>query len=140
MRTTGNELYVEVQNVGFSFGVDAKRKCNYVHPAFLSFFNIADTLCLKKASDEIVSADDFIHLENIESMNFSEVFHYCGKQLALCHDHKLRICRIYRFTFECEGRVLTMPFVVDESLTIPGQLGKVAIDTLRKLLSELCVK
>ncbi len=70
MRTTGNELYVEVQNVGFSFGVDAKRKCNYVHPAFLSFFNIADTLCLKKASDEIVSNNltPLFHVNHIEPL------------------------------------------------------------------------
>ena len=45
---------------------------------------------------------------------------------------KLRICRMYRITFECEGRVQALPFVVDKSLTIPGLLGKVAIEILKK--------
>lgn len=126
------EMYVEVQNVGFGFGVDTKRKRNYVHPAFLSFFNIANTPCHMNTSDEMVPDDGIIHLEYIEQMNFSEAFHYSGKQLALCHDNKLRICRMYRIKFECEGRALTMPFVVDRSLTVPGLLGKVAIEYLMK--------
>ena len=121
-----------MQNVGFGFGVDAKRKRNYVHPAFLSFFNFAATPCHMNTSDEMVPDDGIIHLENIEPMDFSEAFHFCGKQLALCHDNKLRICRMYRITFECEGRVQALPFVVDKSLTIPGLLGKVAIEILKK--------
>lgn len=132
MRAMRNELYVEVQNIGFCFGIDVTRKYNYVHPAFLSFFSIAATPCLKRTGDEVVSPDGIIHLENIVPMNFSEVFHYCGKQLALCHDNKLRICRVYRFMFVCEGRVLAMPFVVDNSLTTSGLLGKVAIESLKK--------
>lgn len=39
---------------------------------------------------------------------------------------------MYRITFECEGRVQALPFVVDKSLTIPGLLGKVAIEILKK--------
>ena len=100
-----NEIYVEVRNVGFGFGVDAKRKRNYVHPTFLSFFNFAATPCHMNTSDEMVPDDGIIHLENIEPMDFSEAFHFCGKQLALCHDNKLRKCCMYRITFECEGRV-----------------------------------
>ena len=131
-RNNKNELYIEVKNIGFCFGVDVMRKRNYVHPAFLSFFNIEATPCHMNTSDEMVPDDGIIHLENIEPMNFSDAFHYCGKKLALCNDNKLRICRMYRITFECEYRVLTMPFVVDESLTIPGQLGKVAMESLMK--------
>ena len=127
-----NELYVEVRNVGFGFGVDAKRKRNYVHPTFLSFFNFAATPCHMNTSDEMVPDDGIIHLENIEPMDFSEAFHFCGKQLVLCHDKKLRICRMYRITFECEGRVQALPFVVDKSLTVSGLLGKVAIKSLMK--------
>ena len=127
-----NEIYVEVRNVGFGFGVDAKRKRNYVHPTFLSFFNFAATPCHMNTSDEMVPDDGIIHLENIEPMDFSEAFHFCGKQLALCHDNKLRICRMYRITFECEDKALTMPFVVDKSLTVLGLLGKVAIESLMK--------
>ena len=127
-----NEIYVEVRNVGFGFGVDAKRKRNYVHPTFLSFFNFAATPCHMNTSDEMVPDDGIIHLENIEPMDFSEAFHFCGKQLALCHDNKLRICRMYRITFECEDKALTMPFVVDKSLTVPGLLGKVAIKSLMR--------
>ena len=48
-------MYVEVQNVGFGFGVDTKRKRNYVHPAFLSFFNFAATPCHKNTNDEMMS-------------------------------------------------------------------------------------
>lgn len=55
---------------------------NYIHPTYLSLFNIAAAPCLNKTSDEIVSADGIIHLENIEPMNFSKVFHYCGKQIG----------------------------------------------------------
>ena len=127
-----NEMYVEMQNVGFGFGVDAKRKRNYVHPAFLSFFNFAATPCHMITSDNMVLDDGIIHLENIKPMDFSEAFHYCGKQLALCHDNKLRICRMYRITFECEDKALTMPFVVDKSMTGLGLLGKVAIESLMK--------
>ena len=132
MSTMQNEIYVEVRNVGFGFGVDAKRKRNYVHPTFLSFFNFAATPCHMNTSDEMVPDDGIIHLENIEPMDFSEAFHFCGKQLALCHDNKLRICRMYRITFECEGRVQTLPFVADKSLTVPGLLGKVAIKSLMR--------
>lgn len=131
MRAIKNELYVEVQNIGFCFGVNAKMMHNYIHPAYLSFFNIAAAPCLNKINDEIVSADGIIHFENIELMNFSKMFHYCGKQLALCHDNKLRVCRVYRITFECEGRLQTMPFVVDKCLTTSGLLGKVAIAFLK---------
>ena len=127
-----NEMYVEMQNVGFGFGVDAKRKRNYVHPAFLSFCNFAATPCHMITSDNMVLDDGIIHLENIKPMDFSEAFHYCGKQLALCHDNKLRICRMDRITFECEDKALTMPFVVDKSLTVLGLLGKVAIESLMK--------
>lgn len=81
-----NELYVEVQNVGFGFGVDTKRKRNYVHPAFLSFFSFAAKPYHMNTSDEMVPDDGIIHLENIEPMDFSEAFHFCGKQLVLCHD------------------------------------------------------
>ena len=80
----------------------------------------------------MVPDDGIIQLENIEPMDFSEAFHFCGKQLALCHDNKLRKCCMYRITFECEGRVQALPFVVDKSLTIPGLLGKVAIEILKK--------
>ena len=132
MRVMRNELYVEVQNVGFGFGVDTKRKRNYVHPTFLFFFNFAATPCHMNTSDEMVPDDGIIHLENIEPMDFSEAFHFCGKQLALFHDNKLRKCRMYRITFECEGRVQALPFVVDKSLTIPGLLGKVAIKSLMR--------
>ena len=132
MSTMQNEIYVEVRNVGFGFGVDAKRKRNYVHPAFLSFFNIAAMPCHMNTNDEMVPDDGIIHLENIEPMDFSEAFHFCGKQLALCHDNKLRKCCMYRITFECEGRVQTLPFVVDKSLTVSGLLGKVAIKSLMK--------
>lgn len=132
MRMTGNELYVEVQNFGFCFGVDVMRKRNYVHPAFLSFFNIEATPCHMNTSDEIVPDDGIIHLENIEPMNFSDAFLYCGKKLALCNDNKLRICRMYRITFECEDRIQTLLFVVDKSLTVPGLLGKSATESLMK--------
>ena len=132
MSTMQNEIYVEVWNVGFGFGVDAKRKRNYVHPAFLSFFSFAAKPYHMNTSDEMVPDDGIIHLENIEPMDFSEAFHFCGKQLALCHDNKLRKCRMYRITFECEGRVQTLPFVVDKSLTVSGLLGKVAIKSLMK--------
>ena len=66
------EMYIEVQNVGFGFVVDAKRKRNYVHPAFLSFFNIEAASSHKNTSNEIVPDNGIIHLENIEPMNFSE--------------------------------------------------------------------
>lgn len=132
MRMTGNELYVEVQNFGFCFGVDVMRKRNYVHPAFLSFFNIEATPCHMNTSDEIVPDDGIIHLENIEPMNFSDAFHYCGKKLALCNNNKLRICRMYRITFECEDRIQTLLFVVDKSLTVPGLLGKSAMESPMK--------
>ena len=125
------EVFVVVKNIGFCFGVDSKKRHNCVHSAYLSFFNIVSTPCLKKASNEITSADGIIHLENIEPIKFSDVFQYCGKQLALCYDNKLRMCRVYRITFECEGRVITMPFVLDKSLTTPGVLGGVALESLK---------
>lgn len=132
MNIMQRELFVKVKNVGFGFGVNAKRKRNYVHPTFLSFFNIAAKPCHMNTGDEMVPDNGIIHLENIEPMDFSEAFHYCGKQLALCHDNKLRKCRMYRITFEYESRVQALPFVVDKSLTVPGLLGKVAIESLMK--------
>ncbi|MGN1156296.1 MAG: hypothetical protein ACI4TK_08980 [Agathobacter sp.] len=63
-----------MKNIGSCFGVDSKRRHNCAHLAYLSFFNIAATPCLKKTGDEITSADGIIHLENIEQIKFSDIF------------------------------------------------------------------
>ena len=41
------EVFVEVKNFGSCFGVNSKRRHNCVHLAYLSFFNIVATPCLK---------------------------------------------------------------------------------------------
>lgn len=132
MRTMQRELLVKVKNIGFCFAVDAMKKHNYVHPAYLSFFNASTKPCVKKASSETVLADGYSPFENIEPINFSDVIQYCDKRLALCLDNKLRICREYRITFECEDRILSLPFVLDKSLKFPGVFGKVALESLKK--------
>lgn len=108
IKSNGYEIYAKVGGVGFCFMIDDKRKHNYVHPTFLSFFNIGE-------------ASKF---ENIEPVKFSDIFLYRGRQLALCHDNKLRICKVWRFSFEYEGKQFTKLFLCDNSLVVPVILGK----------------
>ena len=47
------EVFVEVKNYGSCFGVNSKRRDNCVHLAYLSFFNIVATPCLKKQATRL---------------------------------------------------------------------------------------
>lgn len=74
--------------------------------------------------------------EYVDSTCTNDVFHYVGKKVGRCKDNKLRICKVFRFGFECEGCTFSFPFLLDKSLDKSAILGKESLNHIIKTVMK----
>lgn len=135
MNTEENEIFIQVNNIGFTFFFDRRMKHNLVSPAFLAFFNFGKgrTFLSSENSAKEVTAKSIVdnlhpfYPNYVDSIRCNNVFHYMGQKVGRCSDNKLRVCKMYRLGFEYEGYSFSFPFLLDRSLDKPAILGREAL-------------
>ena len=139
-----NEIFIHIKGIGFTFLLDKKMKHNLISPAFLAFFNLRKRQMdsLPKNNMREVNTKPAYNLlqpflpEYVDSISTNDVFHYVGKKVGRCKDNKLRICKVFRFGFECEGCTFSFPFLLDKSLDKSAILGKESLNHIIKTVMK----
>ena len=139
-----NEIFIQVKGISFTFLLDQRMKHNLISPAFLAFFNLRKRQMYSLPKTNIREMNtkpvyDNLHPflpEYVDSICTNDVFHYVGKNVGRCKDNKWRICRVFRFGFECEGCTCSFPFLLDKSLDKSAILGKESLNHIIKTVMK----
>lgn len=139
-----NEIFIHIKGIGFTFLLDQRMKHNLISPAFLAFFNLRKRQMYslpKNNMREVNTKPAYNHLqpflpEYVDSISTHDVFHFVGKKVGRCKDNKLRICKVFRFGFECEGCTFSFPFLLDKSLDKSAILGKESLNHIIKTVMK----
>lgn len=134
------EIFIEVEGIGFTFLIDKGMKDNFISPALLAFFNLGEQQVYSFPENEIREVNTNPENDNPFSflpdnqyiINFIDVFHYIGKRIVRCRDNKLRVCKVFRLEFKYEGCTFSFPFLLDKSLNKPAILGRDSFNLIIK--------
>lgn len=144
MNTEKDEIFIQVNGIGFTFLLDKRMKHNLISPAFLAFFNLGEKQMyslLDKNIREVNTKPAYNNLQPFlpdyaDSINFNNVFHYVGKKAGRCKDNKLRVCKVFMLEFEYEGCTFSFPFLLDKNLGAPAILGRESLNLIIKTVMK----
>lgn len=120
---TDKELFVQIRHVGFVFEVARRIPCNRIHPALVAFFKPCEP------SQHTPFGMEYTHHDS--------PFRYAGRMVGVDANHKSLVRKAYYLTFSYEGTPFTLPFLLDKTLTSPGQLSHHAYLTIKNRLCQL---
>lgn len=131
-------VFIQVEGIGFTFGVDTMSKYNFVSPCFVDFFHeeyLPSQEKLESSQIKIPTSEDPI---STPLYLFTDVFkREKGIKKIRCKDGENKGCESVTLKFECDGKRYSELFYIDQSLCkfctpknrISGILG---IDFLKK--------